>query len=221
MQWKPGGRGKPLAVAIEFVNVIVRKAAVESRFPGGLDGFARQDLPNLTEDDHLLRVGFMSGSDAFGFVSELEAAGLDGESDIAVVVGSDSAVPPWLSAGLIDGHPACWASNFPAGEVAWPELGFMFRCPRAVYELLPALIRQCGAEAHQDTIGVAPETLARLRCIRGDAEITIEVFGRLEGDAPVGLWGRRQLARRAQFRADVALIRDLTSLLDSARVNSR
>lgn len=81
-----------MAVAIEFVNVIVRKSAVESCFPGGLDGFARQDLCNLTEDEHLLRVGFMSGSEASDFVSELEAAGLRyvgpvAESDIAVVNG--------------------------------------------------------------------------------------------------------------------------------------
>ena len=49
--------GERLALAIEFVNVIVRKSAVERCFPGGLDGFARQDLANLTEDEHLVRVG--------------------------------------------------------------------------------------------------------------------------------------------------------------------
>jgi hypothetical protein len=41
-----------MAVALEFVNVIVRKAAVERVFPGDMEGFARQHLPNLTEALH-------------------------------------------------------------------------------------------------------------------------------------------------------------------------
>ena len=162
-----------MAVAIEFVNVIVRKSAVERCFPGGLDGFARQDLANLTEDDHLLRVGFMSGGEAFRFASELEPAGLrylelDAASDIAVVW-SGSAVPPWLSVGTVNGYPACWASDHPVGELTWPEPGFLLRCPRAVYNSLPVVVRQCGAEVHEAVSGVEPGYLANLRCVRGDA----------------------------------------------------
>jgi hypothetical protein len=206
-----------LAVAIEFVNVIVRKSAVELSFPGGLDGFARQDIPNLTEDAHLLRVGFMGGSDAFGFVSELQAAGLrylemDAASDIAVIW-SGSAVPPWLSVGAVNGYSACWASDHPVGELAWSEPGFLLRCPRAVYNSLAQIVGQCGAEAVAAESGTEPGYLARLRCVRGGAEIEVDVVGERDSDSPVGLWGRRQLARRSQFRADVALIRDLVAAL--------
>jgi hypothetical protein len=214
-----------LAVAIEFVNVIVQKIAVEHRFPGGLDGFARQDLANLTEDDHLLRVGFMSGSDAFGFVSELQVAGLrylelDAASDIAVVW-EGSAVPPWLSVGSVNGCRACWASEYPPGELVWPEPGFLLRCPRAVYGALAELVHQYGAEVREVASRAEPESLGELRCVRGDAEIIIVVVGEREGGSPVALWGRRQLARRRQFHADVALIRDLVSALIQAGAQDR
>ncbi len=209
-----------MAVAIEFVNVIVRKAAVEHSFPGGLDGFARQDLPNLTEDDHLLRVGFISGGEASVFVSELEAAGLrytesDPGSDIAMVW-DGSALPRWLAVGAVGGHWACWASDQPPGELALPEPGFLLRCPRQVYQSLPEVIRRCGAEVHQAAGGAEPAALAKLRCVRGGAEIMIDAVGESDGCSPVGLMGWRQLARRAQFPADVALIRDLVAALRQA-----
>jgi hypothetical protein len=80
-----GDGGYCLAVAIEFVNVIVRTFAVKSRFPGGVDGFARQNLSNRIEDEHLLRVGFMSGSEASDFVFELEAPGQRYLGPVAVI----------------------------------------------------------------------------------------------------------------------------------------
>jgi hypothetical protein len=216
-----GDGGNRLALPIEFVNVIVRKPAVDRCFPGGVDGFVRQDLANFTEDEYLLRVGFMSTAEASEFVSELEARGLrylglEADSDIAVVIGSDSATPPWLSVGSIGGHPACWASSHPAGEIAWPEPGFLLRSPRAVYDSLAEVVRQCGAEVHDATTEREPGGLAQLCCVRGDAEILIDVVGEREGDSPVGLWGRRQLARRQQFHADVVLIRDLVAALVQA-----
>jgi hypothetical protein len=151
-------------------------------------------------------------------VSELEAKGLrylgpDANSDIAVFVGSDSAVPPWLATGSLGGPPACWASGHPAGEIAWPEPGFLLRCPRKAYDSLAEVVRPCGVEIREAAAGQDPVDLARLCCVRGDAEITVDVFGEREGDSPVGLWGRRQLTRRKQFREDVALIRDLVAAL--------
>jgi hypothetical protein len=218
--WCGDLRGEIVAVGIEFVNVIVRKAAVERSFPGGLDGFARQGLPNLTEDAHLLRVGFMSGGEAFEFVSELEAAGLcctesNPGSDIAVVW-DGSPLPRWLAVGAVGGHWACWASDHPPGELALPEPGFLLRCPRRVYQSLPEVVRRCGAEVHQAAGGAEPGALAKLRCVREDAEITIDAVGESGGDSPVGLMGWRQIARRAQFPVDVALIRDVVAILRQA-----
>ena len=206
-----------MAVAIEFVNVIIRKAAVERCFPGGLDGFAREDLNNLTEDDHLLRVGFMATDEALRFVSELEAVGLrylgpEAGSDVAVVVWDDSLVPPWLSVGHVGKYRACWASAYSPGELAWPEPGFLLRCPRAVYDSLSNVVGQCGAELHEVAIS-DPANLAKLCCVRRDARIMIYIVGESEGDTPVALLGRRQLERRRQFSEDVALIRDLVTVL--------
>lgn len=205
-----------MAVAIEFINVIIRKPAVERIYPGGLDGFARQNLPNLTEDENLLRVGFM-GDDAFVFVSELEAVGLrhlelDPASDLSVIW-SGSALPPWLVVGIVNGSAACWESDRPAGELALPEPGFLFRCPRATFNTLQDLVRQCRAELQELPSSGEPGEIGKFICTREDAQITIEVTGDRLGDSPVGLWGRRDLSRRSQFRADVTLIHDLVALL--------
>jgi len=215
-----------VAVAIEFVNVIVRKPVVERCYPGGLDGFARQDLANLTEDDHLLRVGFMSTRDALAFVSELEAVGLrylgqEANSDIAIVVRSDDDAPPWLSIGSVNGHPACWANGQAVGEVAWPEPGFLLRCPRPVYDSLSELVGQCGAKVHEEASGAEAGALAQLRCSREEGEIIIDVVGERQGDSPIGLWGQRQLARRKHYQADVALIHDLVAVLKLAGAEGR
>lgn len=209
-----------MAVALEFVNVVVRKAAVECLFPGGLDGFARQDLPNLTEDDYLLRVGYMSGGEALDLASRLEAAGLrhtgsDDASDLAVIW-DGAPVPAWLTVGAVGGYWACWASDQPAGELALPEPGFLLRCTRQVYDSLPEIVRRCGADAQPVGSGSEPWVLARVRCVRAGAEVTVEVIGDGDGLSPVAISGWRQLARRACFHADVALIRDLDAALRDA-----
>lgn len=163
----------------------------------------------------------MSTRDAFGFVTELEVEGLrfhelEPNSDIAVIiVGSESALPAWISVGPINGRLACWASDYPTGELVRPEPGFLLRCPRSAYDSLAELFSQCGAEVHEAT-PAEPTDFVLLRCVREDAEIMIEVIGKDDGDGPVGLWGRRQLSRRTQFRADVTLIRDLVAVLRQA-----
>lgn len=48
-----------MAVLLEFASVIVRKAAIVRREPGGLEAFARRGFPNCLEDAHLVRIGFM------------------------------------------------------------------------------------------------------------------------------------------------------------------
>lgn len=84
----------------------------------------------------------------------------------------------------------------------------MLRWHESVYSLLAEVVRHCGAEIHEATTKREPRIIDELRCVRDEAEIIVEVF-RDEGGSPVGLWGRRQLARRKQFHADVALIHDL------------
>lgn len=53
-----------MAVPIEFLTLIFRKSEL-AEFPGGLDAFARVcDAPTYLEDEHLVRVAFMSNADA-------------------------------------------------------------------------------------------------------------------------------------------------------------
>ena len=80
-----------MAVLVEAISVIVRRDAIDSRFPGGWRRFV-DAIPNATlcSDEHLARIGFMAPSDVEAFVRDLEKNGLtfvrDGRTvDIAVV----------------------------------------------------------------------------------------------------------------------------------------
>ena len=66
-----------MPVLIEAISVVVKKRAIEERFPGGVPGIVSQ-VPNQTycDDGNLVRVGFMSPPDVQDFVGHLEACGL-------------------------------------------------------------------------------------------------------------------------------------------------
>ncbi len=208
--------GCHLAVAIEFVNVILRKTAIECKFPGGLDGFARQDLANFFEDDYLVRVGFMSTSDALQFVDDLEAAGLrignDDESDIAVVMTDTEVRPPWLTMGLFQKRWACWLNHSPPGKLVDFEPGMLFRCPRRLYMSIDEKFQQCGSIVHRSE-SRDEAVIAVLTCERGESLITVQVIGERLGDSPVVFWGRRDFARRSYREVDIALMCDLVEIL--------
>lgn len=80
-----------MAVLVEGISVIFRVDAIEGKYPGGWEGFAK-DCPNnsLCADGDLARVGFMSPKDTKRFVSSLASRGLtyldDGEAVDLVVV---------------------------------------------------------------------------------------------------------------------------------------
>jgi hypothetical protein len=204
-----------MAIQIEFSNVILRKSAVERRFPGGLDGFAGQDLPNLTEDDYLLRVGFMSTYEAHMLVERVESAWLraeDGvEAAIAIVQGGDQ-VPSWLEVGVIDDTYCCWLREQLPGEVARPEPGFVLLLPFTVQADLNDIVRRCGAELKRVEAGPEHD---RRRCSRGDAALWLDVIENRPSGGHL-LLGQRLISRRRQFGADVALLRDLVSALEEA-----
>jgi hypothetical protein len=93
-----------MAVLIEALSVVVRLETIIDKYPGGVDQYI-VDCPNntLCLDDDLVRVGFMTGHDAFDFIGSLERLGLkyidDDEFDeIAVVDQYDGIVRPcdWL-----------------------------------------------------------------------------------------------------------------------------
>src|SRR5262249_23102119 len=148
--------GVLLAIALEFVNVIARKSAVEEKYAGGLDAFARQELANYMEDEHLVRVGFVSTGDAFAFVEELRAAGLLYSDDVAVITGTTSEAPSWLTVGKCEGRSACWLSGQPAGGLIDFETGILLHCRSfaTVAEIVRVL---CGHGAEVQERRVAGE----------------------------------------------------------------
>ena len=53
-----------MPVLLEAISVIVRRETLERKYPGGVDGYAR-DCPNRTfcADEYLTRVGFTGPPD--------------------------------------------------------------------------------------------------------------------------------------------------------------
>jgi len=121
-----------VAVLAEFLNVIVPVRALEERYPGGVEGYARA-CPNQTfcRDEHLTRIGFMSPADVESFVTSLitdtSLRLRDGGRfvDIAVVdtLFGPSAPCAWLEFGVRDDCPQCWLSGTEPGVVAAPAFG--------------------------------------------------------------------------------------------------
>lgn len=99
-----------MAVLVEAISVVIRRSRIESRYPGGWDGFVH-DSPNqsLCADSDLARIGFMSPMDVEKFCQALESRGLlfqrDGKAvDLAVVDQLRGPTIPcdWLEFGHVE-----------------------------------------------------------------------------------------------------------------------
>lgn len=216
-----------MAVAIEFYNVIVRKSAIELRYFGGLDAFASQDLPNYLEDEHLVRIGFMSSSGAVGFADELKRAGLhlseDGESDFAIITTTEGSAPIWLSVGEREGQWACWLKGAPLGKLINFDPELLFRLPPLLFSSpddVVRVLRQSGAGIGAPVPTSDDPTILRLDCTRKGAKIEIDVFTEAGSGRPIGVWGRRILARRTSIESDSSLMADVSVALKNAGVES-
>jgi len=66
-----------MSLLIEGISVVIRRTAIEEKYPGGFDGF-KASVPNKTfcADDDLARVGFMAPVDVKSFCESLEGHGL-------------------------------------------------------------------------------------------------------------------------------------------------
>jgi hypothetical protein len=119
-----------MSVLIEVLNVIVRRATLDVKYPGGVIGYER-DRPNRTycTDDHLTKVGFMAQEDVKKFVTHLEGFGLVHLTDnlcVDIVVVDQLRGPtapcPWLEGGIIaDGYGAVWLRGEEPGAIAVPR----------------------------------------------------------------------------------------------------
>ncbi|OGS01258.1 MAG: hypothetical protein A3G41_05895 [Elusimicrobia bacterium RIFCSPLOWO2_12_FULL_59_9] len=72
-----------MAIQIRFTTVILKKAAIESTYPGGLAWFLRS-YPKAARDDRLVGVVFMSSGDVQRFIDVLNAMGFDLANGFAV-----------------------------------------------------------------------------------------------------------------------------------------
>lgn len=140
-----------MAVLVEAISVIVRRDAIDARFPGGWRQFLAI-VPNgtLCSDEGLARVGFMSPVDVDAFVGRLEEGGLtftlDGKAvDIAVVDQMRGPTMPaeWLQfarlsiGGTGDKVAACWLFEGPrmGAGIHLPAKGMTLATPDGwVYE---------------------------------------------------------------------------------------
>ncbi|MEI2677846.1 MAG: hypothetical protein V9G29_08410 [Burkholderiaceae bacterium] len=98
-----------MAVLVEAISVVVLRASIDARFPGGWANF-QNAVPNdtLCFDAEIARVGFMAPEDVKGFIAHLESSGLrflvNGDAeDIAVVdqLKGLTVRAPWLESGTI------------------------------------------------------------------------------------------------------------------------
>lgn len=108
-----------MAIQIEFSNLILRKSAVDAKYPGGLDAFAQRSLPNYLEDDHLLRIGYMSTVEAMEQMDALNQLGFREEDsrdgEMATVSWDDPAL-----LYLFGVHPRLKESWANCSESKWP-----------------------------------------------------------------------------------------------------
>lgn len=196
-----------MALGVEFASVIVRAADAERALPGGLDRFAAAQH-NYIEDEHLVRVGFMSVREADDLRGRMVALGLP--DDAAALVRSDAPVPAWLRRGEIGGAAAVWLAGHDPGPLVPPLQGFLLRGRSPLRSVLTEP-HVHGAEVRQAAPGEHGQE--RYEIVRGDALVDADVIH--DGDT-VGVWATRRRSRNRRCRGDIELLRRLKAALEAA-----
>ncbi|MCC7547953.1 MAG: hypothetical protein IT532_09315 [Burkholderiales bacterium] len=118
-----------MSVLAEALSVLVENRILTQRYPGGVEGFAR-DCPSagFCSDGRISRVGFLSPRDTRFFLGVLEACGLHcgGESrvpEVAIVDQNVGLLHPclWLESGHAQGIPLCWHAAHRPGRLVIPR----------------------------------------------------------------------------------------------------
>lgn len=179
-----------MAVLVEFISVIVRRDAVESRFVGGIPEFLKT-IPNpaACHDRNLIRVGFMDTSDADAYVAALAARGLvvredHAAADVTMVMQKKGPTieTPWLEYREIDADgkrvSICWLAGQEPGPIAVPDgwtyersaskNGPGFLPVSAIGDRLKFLRRVNGVEVYLD-LQTNAEVFVGRSTVRGDA----------------------------------------------------
>jgi hypothetical protein len=118
-----------MAIAMEFFNIIVPKALIGAKYPGGVAQYEKDGGPTFLEDEYLTRGGAMNWFDVEMIIRQLEKFGFrhldeSGKSvDIVVVDMLRGPMTPcdWIEFDSgIDG-PRCWLRGTAAGNLSKPN----------------------------------------------------------------------------------------------------
>lgn len=118
-----------MSVLAEALSVLVENAVLAQRYPGGVEGFAR-DCPRASfcSDGRISRAGFLSPRDTRFFLGLLEACGLHWAGgahapEVALVDQNVGLLHPclWVEFGHArDGIPSCWHAAHRPGRLVVP-----------------------------------------------------------------------------------------------------
>lgn len=103
-----------MPITLEFINLIIRKSTLQSKYKGGLEQFIK-DIPNQSfrEDNELVRYGCMNSNDLEQFIDLTIERGLvyEGkETDDFVIINSYSG-SSWEVSWLEHDYVECWSVN--------------------------------------------------------------------------------------------------------------
>jgi hypothetical protein len=103
-----------MPISLEFINLIIRKSTLESKYQGGIEKFIK-DVPNKSfrEDDKLVRFGCMNGADIEKFIDLILERGLEyreKETVDFVIINSYSGTS-WDVKWLEHDYVECWIVN--------------------------------------------------------------------------------------------------------------
>ena len=181
-----------MAVVIEGFSVIIRRDAIQARFPGGWEAFSRQ-APNATlcSDGQVVRVAFMHPRDIEAYVTSLENRGLiylmGGRAidmNVADQIRGTNFEDDWLTLGKvkIEGVEIsiAWMGE-PDGRLSVPEgwrPGALKYAPQADGDRLRFLRREGDIEVYENLL-TGEEQFHGRTIVEGGGEAS--ALGQLEG----------------------------------------
>ena len=118
-----------MAIAMECINIIVPKAVIAAKYPGGVAQYQKDGGPTFLEDDYLTRGGTMNWYDAETVIRDLEKLGiqyLDGNGKAVEIVVVDMIKGPltpcdWIEFDCGKDGPRCWLRGTEPGNLSKPD----------------------------------------------------------------------------------------------------
>jgi hypothetical protein len=118
-----------MAIAMEYINIVVPKAVIAAKYPGGVAQCQKEYGPSFLEDEYLTRGGAMIWFDGQRIIRHLEQFGIryldeNGKSvEIVVVDMIKGPTTPcdWVEFDSGKDGPRCWLRGTPPGELSKPN----------------------------------------------------------------------------------------------------